>query len=143
VLLVEDNPDDAALAQLAFARASVPLAVVLAEDGVEALDYLFRRGAHAGRAGGAPDLVLLDLQLPGLDGFEVLRQIRADQALALVPVLAFTSSVEPSDVQRSYRLGANSYLRKPVDFDAFLRLAEQIACYWLTLNQPAPGGASP
>lgn len=138
LLLVEDNPDDAELARLAFGRAGLPLEVVVAEDGADALDFLFRRGAHAGRPAGAPDLVLLDLQLPGLDGFEVLRQIRAEPSLATVPVLAFTSSVEPRDVRRSYQLGANSYLRKPVDFDTFLRLADQVVHYWLRLNQPAP-----
>lgn len=140
VLLVEDNDDDAELARAAFGRCEIPIDLVVAEDGVEALDYLFRRGAHAARTPGAPDLVLLDLKLPGIDGFEVLRQIRDDEATFGVVVVVFSSSAEETDIERSVRFGANSYVRKPIDFDQFLGVADKLASYWLVLNQrPLPG----
>ena len=141
MLLVEDNDDDAELARAAFGRCEVPIDLVVVEDGFEALDYLFRRGAHAARKPGAPDLVLLDLKLPGIDGFEVLRQIRAEDDTFGVAVVVFTSSAEETDIERSVRFGANSYVRKPIDFDQFLGVAEKLATYWLLLNQrPVPGG---
>lgn len=133
ILLVDDSGDDVVLAQAAFAQAGIPHTLIIAEDGVEALDYLLRRD---GRKADAPDLVLLDLKLPGIDGFEVLRRIRAEQQTLLVPVVVFSSSLEHKDVERSYRLGANSYIRKPIDFDEFIPLAQKLAEYWLGINQP-------
>jgi two-component system response regulator len=136
ILLVDDSGDDVVLARTAFAQTGTPHTLVIAEDGVEALDYLLRRGDYTGRGNDEPDLVLLDLKLPGIDGFEVLRRIRAVDQTTTIPVVVFTSSVEHKDVERSYRLGANSYIRKPVDFDEFLPLAQRIAEYWLGINQP-------
>lgn len=139
ILLVEDNPDDVDLTRRAFQRAGVtqPLAVV--EDGVEALDYLFARGAYAGRAGQPlPALVLLDLKLPRLDGFEVLRQIRANTLTRFLPVVVLTSSDEQKDMVESYSQGCNSYVRKPVSYIEFVEAARQLGLYWLVLNQPVP-----
>ena len=136
ILLVEDSDNDAELARAAFSRSQVPHRLVVVEDGEEALDHLLGRGAHDGAPPARPDLVLLDLKLPGLDGFEVLRRIRAERATATLSVVVFTSSVEERDVARSYRLGANSYVRKPIDFDDFLPLARKLADYWLGINQP-------
>lgn len=139
VLLVEDNDNDAELARLAFARCGVPLELVVAEDGVAAFEYLFDRG----EAAAPPDLVLLDLKLPGVDGFEVLRRIRADERLRAVAVVVCTSSAEESDIDRCLRSGANSYLRKPVDFDEFVGVARAIAHYWLVLHQTPAACAAP
>ena len=141
ILLVEDSPDDIALAQAAFRRSRLQHQIVIAEDGHEALAYLHRLGPHADRAPGVPDLVLLDLALPGIDGFEVLRQIRGDQRTRLMPVVMLTSSVEKRDIATSYRLGANSYIQKPLDFGEFELVIEQLAQYWLGLNQTPPGEA--
>jgi two-component system response regulator len=113
--------------------------VVVARDGVEALDYLFATGGHAGRDPGVlPTLVLLDLKLPRIDGLEVLRRLRADARSRLLPVVILTSSNEDEDRLRGYSLGANSYVRKPVDFDEFVRAAGQLGLYWLLLNQAPP-----
>lgn len=137
ILLVEDNPDDAELARVAFARWGVEHELVVVDDGLHALEYCFRRGEHAGRPAGNPQLVLLDLKLPDIDGFEVLHRLRAERQTRHVPVVVFTSSAEPADLVRSYELGANSYVRKPVSFDDFVVLVEQLGRYWLSVNQPA------
>jgi len=115
--------------------------VVVARDGVAALDYLFARGPHAGRSTAElPQLVLLDLKLPKVDGLEVLRVLRESEITKLLPVVILTSSIEEEDVMRSYSLGANSYVRKPVDFDQFSEAVRQLGLYWLVLNQVAPAG---
>jgi CheY-like chemotaxis protein len=137
ILLVEDNPMDEALTLRALGKSRVVNQIVVARDGVEALDYLFARGVHAGRER-LPQLVLLDLKLPKVDGLEVLRAMRADEATRLLPVVALTSSVEEQDVLRSYSLGANSYVRKPVDFVQFAEAVQQLGLYWLVLNQSPP-----
>ena len=136
ILLVEDNPDDEALTLRAFNKNRIGNQVVVARDGVEALDYLFGNGQHAGRdLSVMPAVVLLDLKLPRIDGLEVLRRIRADQRTALLPVVVLTTSREPLDLAQAYRLGANSYIRKPVDFDRFERAIGLIGHYWLELNE--------
>ena len=139
ILLVEDNPDDEALTLRALKRANVRNPVVVARDGVEALDYLFGTGAHAGRdTSDTPQVVLLDLKLPRLDGLEVLRRLRADARTKLLPVVILTSSTEDQDRIAGYELGANSYVRKPVDFSQFVDAVRQLGLYWLLLNQPPP-----
>jgi two-component system, response regulator len=139
ILLVEDNPSDIGLTQRALARSRIANEMVIAEDGQEALDYLFARGQHAGRdVSNIPALVLLDLKLPGVDGLEVLRQIRADPRTSRLPVVVLTTSKEEQDVAQSYDLGANSYIRKPVDFVQFAEAVEHLGLYWLVLNEPAP-----
>ncbi|MFN3652380.1 MAG: response regulator [Armatimonadota bacterium] len=139
ILLVEDNPDDVALTLRAFRKNNILNDVVVAEDGVEALDYLFGTGKHAGRDTSAqPQIILLDLKLPKLDGLEVLRQIRADPRTRLLPVVILTSSREEQDLVSGYSLGANSYIRKPVDFAQFTEAVRQLGLYWLVLNEPAP-----
>jgi two-component system response regulator len=129
ILLVEDNPDDAALTELAL-RAGVAARLEIARDAGEAVDYLFGNGHDA------PRLVLLDLGLPDADGLEVLRRVRQDERTRLIPVVILTSSMAPDDVAASYRMGANSYVRKPVDFDEFSERVRQIGSYWLTTNEP-------
>jgi len=139
ILLVEDNPDDQMLTMRAFRKNNVKNEVVVAHDGAEALDYLFGAGAYTGRdARSLPQVVLLDLKLPKVDGLEVLRRIRADERTRLLPVVILTSSREDRDVIEGYRLGANSYVRKPVDFDQFVEAARQLGLYWLLLNEPPP-----
>jgi len=139
ILLVEDNPDDAELTMLALKQNNVGNAVKWVKDGAEALDYLLCRGAYADRAGQAPPvLVLLDLKLPKIDGLEVLRQMRADARARLTPVVILTSSADDRDIAQAYGLGANSYVRKPVDFTQFREATRQLALYWLVLNQPPP-----
>jgi two-component system response regulator len=138
LLLVEDNPKDEALTLRALKKHNIE-AVVVARDGAEALDYLFARGAYAARDPAAmPMLVLLDLKLPKLGGLEVLKQLRAEASTKLVPVVILTSSMEESDLVESYSVGANSYLRKPVDFTEFADAVRQLADYWLDLNEPPP-----
>lgn len=135
ILLVDDNPDDEALTVHAFEQQGVANRIVVARDGVEALDYLFGRGAHAERdLAQKPAVVLLDLKLPRIHGLEVLRQVRADPRTRYQPVVVLTSSDEEQDLVESYRLGCNSYVRKPVDFDDFVRAAQQLGLYWLLLN---------
>ena len=139
ILLVEDNPSDVGLTQRALAKSHVANELVVAEDGQEALDYLFGAGAHAGRdVTELPALVLLDLKLPRVDGLEVLRQIRADDRTRRLPVVILTTSREEQDVAQSYDLGANSYIRKPVDFTQFAQAVENLGLYWLVLNESAP-----
>ncbi|MFZ5790003.1 MAG: response regulator [Pseudomonadota bacterium] len=139
ILLVEDNPDDVALTLRAFRKNNIKNEVVVARDGVEALDYIFATGSHAARdAAEAPQVVLLDLKLPKLDGMEVLRRLRADARTRLLPIVILTSSREEQDLADSYRLGCNSYVRKPVNFDEFLEAVRQLGLYWLLLNEPPP-----
>ena len=140
IFLVEDNPDDEALTLRALHQNNIKNTVIVARDGVEAVDYLLGKGAHAGRDTTAlPELVLLDLKLPKLDGFEVLRRIRADERLKLLPVVILTSSKEEQDLINGYKLGANSYIRKPVDFTQFTDAVKQLGLYWLVLNEPPMG----
>jgi len=139
ILLVEDNPDDEALTRRALAQHRITNELVVVHDGVEALDYLFGTGAYAGRdPSGMPQVVLLDLKLPKLDGLEVLRRLRADPRTRLLPVVILTSSNEEQDRIDSYGLGANSYVRKPVDFGQFAEAVRQLGLYWLVLNEPPP-----
>jgi CheY-like chemotaxis protein len=139
ILLVEDNPDDVALTLRAFRRQRIVNDVVVAKDGVEALDYLFASGPHAGRnARELPAVVLLDLKLPRLDGLDVLRQLRANPLTRLLRIVVLTSSKEEQDILQSYDLGANSYIRKPVDFEKFVEAVGQLGLYWLLLNEAAP-----
>ncbi len=139
ILLVEDNPDDAALTVHAMETNKISNTLVIARDGVEALDYLFCTGPHAGRdPADLPAVVLLDLKLPRIDGLEVLRRVRAEERTRLLPVVILTSSNEEEDRIKGYALGANSYVRKPVDFDDFVRAAGQLGLYWLLLNQAPP-----
>ncbi|MBK8899733.1 MAG: response regulator [Anaerolineaceae bacterium] len=138
VLLVEDNPDDVDLTLRAFKKNHLINDVVIARDGVEALDYLFGTGAHASNPNPLPQLVLLDLKLPKVDGLEVLRQIREDDRTKLLPVVVLTSSKEEQDLVQSYSLHANSYIRKPVDFLQFSEAVRQLGFYWLILNEAPP-----
>jgi two-component system response regulator len=136
ILLVEDNPDDEELTLRALDRNLIANQVVVAHDGEEALDYVFGRGAWAGRdPADLPALILLDLNLPKLDGLGVLRQIRADERTRRAPVVILTSSREQQDLVRGYDLGANSYVRKPVEFDEFVEAVRQLGVYWLVLNE--------
>lgn len=139
ILLVEDNPDDEALTLRALRKNHIANAIDVVRDGAEALDYLFATGAYAARdAAVQPQVVLLDLNLPRVGGLEVLRRIRSSPATATIPVVVLTSSMEESDLVDSYRLGANSYVRKPVDFVQFVEAARQLGLYWLVLNEAAP-----
>jgi two-component system response regulator len=141
ILLVEDNPDDEKLTLRALKKNNIMNEVVVARDGVEALDYLFGTGRHAGRDVSAlPAVTLLDLKLPKVDGLEVLRRVRADARTRLAPVVVLTSSKEDQDMVTSYSLGANSYIRKPVDFDQFMEAVRQLGLYWLVLNERVPTG---
>jgi two-component system response regulator len=139
ILLVEDNPKDVRLALHAFQKHNLANAVRVARDGVEALDYLFGTGPFAGRdTAQRPKVMLLDLKLPLVDGTEVLERVRADPRTRTLPVVVLTSSREEPDIERCYRLGVNSYIVKPVDFDQFLEVSRQLGFYWLMVNQP-PG----
>jgi CheY-like chemotaxis protein len=139
ILLVEDNPDDQELTLMAFRQSNIANPVQIAQDGAEALDYLFGEGAHAGRDTSAvPAVILLDLNLPKIDGLQVLRRIRADERTKFVPVVVLTSSKEERDLMESYSLGCNSYVRKPVDFTQFLDATRQLGLYWLLLNENVP-----
>ena len=141
ILLVEDNPDDVALTLRALKKNNISNEVVIARDGVEAIDYLFGQGAWAGRdLEQRPILILLDLKLPKVDGLEVIKRIRADERTRLLPVVILTSSNEESDLINGYALGANSYVRKPVDFNQFSEAVRQLGLYWLLWNEPPPGG---
>ncbi len=139
VLLVEDNKDDEDLTLRAFKKNNLKNEVNVARDGAEALDFLFGAGKHAGRDPGVmPTVILLDLKLPKIDGLEVLRRIRADPRTKLLPVVILTSSKEEQDLITSYSLGANSYVRKPVDFNEFVGAVTQLGCYWLLMNEMPP-----
>ncbi len=137
ILLVEDNPDDVKLTLRALKKSNIYNEMVVAEDGVEALDYLFGSGKYAGRnTDMKPQLILLDLKMPKMDGLEVLHKIRADERTKLLPVVILTTSNEDRDRIESYKLGANSYIRKPVDFNQFAEAVKQLGLYWLVLNEP-------
>ena len=139
ILLVEDNPDDVDLTLRSLRRHNVQNEVVVVRDGAEALDYLFTTGAYASRDPGTmPTVILLDLKLPKIDGLEVLRRLRADERTELLPVVILTSSKEEQDLVNGYKLGANSYVQKPVDFVQFSEAVKQLGMYWLLLNEPPP-----
>ena len=144
ILLVEDNPDDAALTLRAFKRSHLMNPIAVVSDGIEALDFMFARGEYVGRASGPqPTLVILDLKLPKLDGLGVLKAMRADERTKYLPVVILTSSKEEQDLMSGYALGANSYVRKPVDFTEFLEAVKVLGIYWLMLNEIPPQGTSP
>jgi CheY-like chemotaxis protein len=139
ILLVEDNVDDVELTRRAFEKSNIANELVAVSDGQEALDYLFAESAYSDRdPGGMPHVILLDLNLPKISGLEVLRRMRSDERTKRIPVVVLTTSTEEKDVIGSYDLGANSYVRKPVDFAQFLNAARQLGLYWLILNEPAP-----
>jgi len=140
ILLVEDNPNDVELTLRAFEQSKIKNEIVVVRDGKEALDFLFGTAAHAGRdLRNAPEVILLDLKLPKVDGLEVLRRMRADERTRRLPVVVMTSSNEEQDIISSYDLGANSFMRKPVDFSQFIEAVHQLGLYWLVLNEPPPG----
>lgn len=140
ILLVEDNPDDVELTLRALKKNNILNEVVVARDGAEALDYLFGEGAYADRDMGImPAVILLDLKLPRIDGLEVLQRIRSEERTKFLPVVILTSSKEEKDLVNGYKLGANSYIRKPVDFNQFIEGVRQLGLYWLILNEPPPG----
>lgn len=146
ILLVEDNLNDVELVLHALQKNSVANQVIVARHGGEALDYLYRRGAFAKRVGEEPIFVLLDLKMPKVDGLEVLRQMKADEVMKLIPVVMLTSSSEETDLVKSYRLGANAYVVKPVDFTQFVEVIRQLGVFWAVINQPPPlerGGTRP
>jgi two-component system response regulator len=139
ILLVEDNPSDVGLTRRALEKSHIANELVVAEDGQEALDYLLRGAPLAGsKMTELPALILLDLKLPKVDGLQVLRQIRADDGTSHLPVVILTTSNEEMDITQSYNLGANSYIRKPVDFKQFVEAVQHLGLYWLVLNEPAP-----
>lgn len=135
ILLVEDNPDDEALALRAFAKLNITNKVIVARDGVEAIDYLFGTGPHAETTPPLPAVVLLDLKLPRIDGLEVLQRIRGNEKTQILPVVILTSSREEQDIVQGYNLGANSYVRKPVDYNEFVQAVSQLGVFWLLLNE--------
>jgi two-component system response regulator len=144
ILLVEDNDDDVELTRRAFSRSNIESQLVVVRDGQEALDYLFAAGVHAERDSTLlPAVVLLDLKLPKLGGHDVLKRIRAERATRHLPVVILTTSREDRDIISSYELGANSYVRKPVDFSEFIEATRQLGLYWLVLNERSPFGAAP
>ena len=139
ILLVEDDPKDVELALNGLADYNLANEVVVARDGEEALDYLYRRGGYQMRPNGNPAVILLDLKLPKVDGFEVIQQVRADEKLKMIPVVVLTSSHEEKDLVRSYKLGANGYVVKPVDFHQFVNAVRELGVFWAVLNEPPPG----
>ena len=143
VLLVEDNPSDEKLTLRAFRNSNLGNEIVVARDGQEALDLLFATGRHADEPAALPTVVLLDLKLPKVDGLEVLRRIRADERTRLIPVVVLTSSKQDEDLVQSYALGANAYVRKPVDFGAFVDATRSLGLFWLLHNEPPPSKRAP
>ena len=139
ILLVEDNPHDLELTLIALSKSQLANQVVICRDGAEALDYLLLRGDYAGRNAGNPAVVLLDLKLPKVDGLEVLKTVRETPALRSMPVVMLTSSKEEQDLVRSYELGVNAYVVKPVDFTEFVRAIADLGIFWAVLNEPPPG----
>ena len=142
ILLAEDDPKDVELTLTALAEYRLADEVVVARDGVEALDYVYRRGAYATRPTGNPAVILLDLKMPRLDGLQVLRDLKADEQLCQVPIVILTSSREDRDLAECYRLGVNAYVVKPVDFQQFAEAARQIGVFWAAVNEPPPAGAA-
>jgi CheY-like chemotaxis protein len=141
ILLVEDNPSDEALLMRALQKSGIPNPIVRAKDGLEAIQYLFAEGRYEFRdPEDLPAIVLVDLNLPKMDGLEVLRRMRANYRTKLIPVAIFTSSVEEQDLINGYTLGANSYVRKPIEFTQFSKVVAQLVSYWTTLNEPPPSG---
>jgi two-component system response regulator len=138
VLIVDDDPDEAELTRLALEKNELAARHFIVKDGAEALEFLFGSGRYAGRGLPAPRLVLLDLKMPRMDGFEVLKALRGDPRTRMLPVVVLTSSAQDEDVARSYALGANGYVVKPVDFDAFVAAVADAGLYWLRLNRPPP-----
>ena len=138
ILLAEDNPNDVELTLAALRENHLANDVVVVRDGAEALDYLYKRNAFASRAGGNPALVLLDLKMPKVDGIEVLRQVKADPAIRTVPIVVLTSSREEQDLVKSYSLGVNAYVVKPVDFPEFVQAVRLLGGFWAVLNEPPP-----
>lgn len=143
ILLVDDSPRDTELALDALREHNLANEVVVLRDGAEALDYLYRRGPFSDRQPGNPAVVLLDLKMPKVDGMEVLRQVKADPSLRLIPVVVMTSSREECDVLETYQLGVNAYVVKPLDFRQFADAVAQVGAFWAVLNQPPPGTAPP
>ena len=143
ILLVEDSPKDVELTLVALAKSHLANEVIVTRDGEEALDYLFCRGSYASRPRGNPAVVLLDLKLPKIDGLQVLEQIKGDADLRQVPVVMLTSSREEQDLLRSYRLGVNAYVVKPVDFKEFVAAIGDLGVFWAVLNEPPPGSLKP
>lgn len=139
ILLVEDDPQDIELTLTALGEHNLANEIVVARDGVEALDYLYRRGNFARRPAGNPVVILLDLKMPRLDGVQVLRQIKTDEQLRLTPVVVLTSSREARDLQECYKLGVNAYVVKPVQFTEFVKAVKQVGVFWALLNEPPPG----
>ena len=139
VLLVDDSPRDTELALTALQAHNLANEVIALRDGEEALDYLYRRGDFAQRPPGDPAVILLDLKMPKIDGIEVLRQIKSDATLKMIPVVVMTSSREEQDLLNSYKLGVNAYVVKPLKFPAFVEAVEQVGAFWAVLNQPPPG----
>ncbi len=142
ILLVEDDPNDVELTLSALAENGLANEVVVARDGEQALDYLFRRGAYASREEGNPTVMLLDLKLPKVDGMEVLKRVKAEPHLKTIPVVVLTSSREEQDLVRSYNSGTNAYVVKPVDFHEFVEAVRELGLFWTVVNQPPPGSAS-
>jgi CheY-like chemotaxis protein len=138
ILLVEDDPKDIELTLAALAEHNLANEVAVARDGVEALDYLYRRGSFAQRPRGNPVVIMLDLKMPRMDGMQVLRQIKADEHLRLIPVVILTSSRESPDLETSYRLGVNAYVVKPVRFNEFVEAVKEVGVFWALINQPPP-----
>jgi CheY-like chemotaxis protein len=143
ILLVEDNPKDLELTLIALEKTQLANEVITLRDGAEALDYLFRRGQYQGRAEGSPAVILLDLKLPKVDGLQVLEKIKEDQCLRSTPVVMLTSSREEKDLVRSYNLGVNAYVVKPVGFRGFIEAISDLGVFWAVLNEPPPGSMRP
>ncbi len=143
ILLIEDDPQDVELTLTALGEYNLANEIVIARDGVEAMDYLHRRGTFAQRPEGNPVVILLDLKMPRLDGIQMLRQLKADERLRLIPVVVLTSSGESRDLEECYRLGVNAYVVKPVRFVEFVEAVKQIGVFWLLTNEPPPGSVKP